>query len=61
MATKKTTSLNLTKSNEPAATVPVADNQVEAKLDKIIALLEQIAGNAKNIPFQGLDCSKLVR
>ena len=60
MATKKT-SLNLTKNNEPAATVPVADNQVEAKLDKIIMLLEKIAANAQNIPFQGLDCSKLVK
>lgn len=60
MATKKT-SLNLTKNNEPAATVPVADNQVEAKLDKIITLLEKISANAQNIPFQGLDCSKLVK
>jgi len=59
MATKK--SLNLTKNNETMAQVPVVDNPVESKLDKIITLLEHIAANAQNIPFQGLDCSKLVK
>lgn len=59
MATKK--SLNLTKNNETMAPVPVVDNPVESKLDKIITLLEHIAANAQNIPFQGLDCSKLVK
>lgn len=49
--TKKT----VTKTNDV-----VAANPAEAKLDRIIELLEQIAGNAKNIPFQGLDLSKLV-
>lgn len=32
---------------------------VEGKLDRIIDLLTQIAGNAKNIPFQGMDFSYL--
>lgn len=55
-------SLNLKKkTNEEVAPVPVVDNPVEAKLDKIITLLEHIAANAQNIPFQGLDCSKLVK
>lgn len=60
MATK---SLNLKKktNEEAAAPVPVADNPVEAKLDKVIELLEKIAANAQNIPFQGLDCSKLIK
>jgi hypothetical protein len=69
MAKKTNTTNTKTSAREPAGTVPdLPDMQgeagfkspgeasaVERKLDRIIELLEAIAGSTKNIPFQGLN------
>ena len=58
MATKKNPITKDTKTNE---TVQSAVNPLEEKLDRVIELLEHIAINASNIPFQGMDCSRYIR
>ncbi len=53
--TNTNTKTKVAKPSEPVV------NPVEAKLDRIIELLEGIAMHSSQIPFQGLDCSRLVR
>ena len=56
MATKKNPTKD-TKTSETAQPV----NPVEAKLDRIIELLEHMAVDTSEIPFKGIDCSRLFR
>ena len=57
MATKKQ---NIEKkTNESVQLAPV--NPIESKLDRIIELLEHMAIDTADIPFKGIDCSKMFR
>lgn len=56
MATKKNPTKD-TKTSETAQQV----NPVEAKLDRIIELLEHMSVDTSEIPFKGIDCSRLFR
>lgn len=63
MATKKNPTKD-TKTNTFSGTTEAEYAKVESvadKLDRVIELLEHIAVNASNIPFQGIDCSRMFR